>query len=269
MSPRCPFPSLDERPRDIRTMRTCPHSLVVGMAVALACASSVQAQISGFAPGTGTLREHALPFTVPANARTPLLSAMLLVRDGDTPVYYLSTGLGVPRFGIPDDPGAAAWRVVPDADCAHLETVPLAEAKHPAVQAVTVQKSPLPMVCAAAFEGSCTSRDQQLRITTTFRGRQRTAKIGGGFFGTEARIDSTFYTGVRSLTIEHLPTGRLLRMDEALKDSNGYSAPQTAIRYLPELRRVLLLGATTLRGMPQAGCIVLPSAEGSAASARP
>lgn len=250
-------------------MRTGPFPLVAALAGALACASSAQAQINGFAPGTGTLREHTLPFTVPANARAPLLAAVLLVREAEPPVYYLSTGLGVPRLGIPDDPGAAAWKVVPDADCAHLETVPLAEVKQPAVQAVTVQKNPLPLVCAAAFEGSCTSRDQQLRITTTFRGRQRTSPVGGGFFGTEGTTHSSFYTGARSLTIEHLPSGLLLRMDETLKDTNGYSAPQTAIRYLPELRRVLLLGAARVRGMPQAGCIVLPPAEDSAAGSRP
>lgn len=252
-------------------MRAHPTVWTAALATAWACTSSAQAQINGFAPGTGTLREHALPFTVPAGARTPLLSAVLLVRENENgvPVYYLSTGQGIPRFNIPDDPGAAAWKVVPDADCAHLETVPLAEVKQPAVQAVTVQKNPLPMVCAAGFEDSCTSRDQQLRISTRFEGRQRTARVGGGFFGTEGTINSTFYTGVRSLTIEHLPTGQRLRMDETLKDHNGYSAPQTAIRYLPELRRVLLLGAATLRGMPQAGCIVLPRAEGGAAGTRP
>lgn len=245
-------------------MRAGYLPLVATLAGTLVCVSGVQAQINGFAPGTGTLREHALPFTVPTPARSPLFSAVLLVREGGTPVYYLSTGLGVPRFGIADDPGAAAWKVVPDADCAHLETVPLEEVKQPAVQPVTVQKNPLPMVCAAAFEDSCTSHDQQLRISTTFQGRQRKARVGGGFFGTEGTIHSTFYTGVRSLTIEHLPSGQRLRLDETLKDNNGYSAPQTAIRYLPELRRVLLLGAATLRGVPQAGCIVLPPAQGGA-----
>lgn len=94
------------------------------------------------------------------------------------------------------------------------------------MQAVTIQKNPLPMECASAFQGRCTSRDQQLRITTAFQGSQCTAHVGGGFFGTEGHINSPFYTGVRSLTIEHLPTGRLLRMDEHLKDTNGYSAPK-------------------------------------------
>lgn len=251
-------------------MNTRLTAVTIALAAALAGNGGAQARGTGFAPGTGTLRVHALPFTVPSDARSPLLSNLLLVREGAVPVYYLSTGLGVPRFGIADDPGAAAWKVVPDADCAHLETVPLTEVKQPGVQAVTVQKNPLPMECASAFQDRCTSRDQQLRITTAFQGSQRTARVGGGFFGTEGHINSTFYTGVRSLTIEHLPTGRLLRMEEQLKDTNGYSAPQTDIRYLPELRRVLLLGAATLRGMPQAGCIVLPtddSANGAAPSA--
>ena len=39
---------------------------------------------------------------------------------------------------------------------------------------------------------------------------------------------------------------------------DGYSAPQTAIRYLPELQRLLLLGASEAQGMPMAHCVALP-----------
>ena len=42
------------------------------------------------------------------------------------------------------------------------------------------------MECAAAFEGSCTSRDDKLRITTTFEGRRRAARVGGGFSAPKA-----------------------------------------------------------------------------------
>ena len=71
---------------------------------------------------------------------------------------------------------------------------------------------------------------------------------------------------MRTLSIEHVPSRRVLRMHERLVDVNGYSAPQTtAIRYLPELQRVLLLGASESRGLPQAHCVALPPAAAAAA----
>ena len=63
---------------------------------------------------------------------------------------------------------------------------------------------------------------------------------------------------MRTLSIEHLPSRLVLRMQERLNNSNGYSAPQTAIRYLPELQRLLLLGASEAQGMPMAHCVALP-----------
>ncbi len=227
--------------------------------LALAAAVCSAAHGAGFGPPAGTLPVHSLALAVPEGARSPLLSATLYRRGGVAPVYYLGAGVGIPRLNIPDSPGATAWQVMPDASCARLAPVPLSELQPPAVQPVTVQQNPLPMECAAAFEGSCTSRDGRLRIATTFDGSHRKARVGGGFFGTEGLIDSTFYTGVRTLTIEHLPSGRALRLRERLADANGYSAPQTAIRYLPELRLVLLLGAAQERGVPLAHCIALPS----------
>lgn len=232
-----------------------------GLLHAAIAACSVPAAASGFAPGSGTLDARPLAVQVPAGALSPLSGTMpplLLRKDGAEPAYYLATGLGVPRYGIADLPGASAWRVLPDADCAHLEPVALDEVRQPAVQVVSVQQNPLPMACAAAFEGSCMSRDQRLRIRTAFAGTRRTARTGGGFFGTEGQITSTFYTGVRTLTIEHLASGREWRMDEALSDSAAYSAPQTAIRYLPEWRRVLLLGVSTGPEGAQGRCIILP-----------
>ena len=198
---------------------------------------------------------------VPAGALSPLRSSALFGEESSTgaaPTYYLGAGVASSRLQIPDSPGATAWQVVPTAACARLEPVPPALLRTPAVQAVVVQQSPLPMECAAAFEGSCTSRDGKLRITTAFEGRRRAARVGGGFFGTEGTIDTTFYTGVRTLSIEHLPSRLALRMQERLNNSNGYSAPQTAIRYLPELQRLLLLGASEAQGMPMAHCVALP-----------
>lgn len=202
---------------------------------------------------------HPLPLTVPTGALSPLQASTLYRSDGPAPVYYLGAGVGIPRLQIADSPGATAWQVVADKDCAQLQPVDLATLRSPTVQPVVVQKNPLPMECAAAFEGSCASRDGQLRIATTFEGTRRKAQVGGGFFGTERPIDSTFYTGVRTLSIEHLPSGRALRLHERLANANGYSAPQTAIRYLPELRLVLLLGASQERGMPLAHCVPLPA----------
>ena len=218
-------------------------------------------QAAGFGPPEGTLPIHPLPVAVPAGALSPLRSSALFHEESSTgaaPTYYLGAGVAGSRLQIPDSPGATAWQVVPTAACARLEPVPPALLRTPAVQAVVVQQNPLPMECAAAFEGSCTSRDGKLRITTAFEGRRRAARVGGGFFGTEGTIDTTFYTGVRTLSIEHLPSRLALRMQERLNNSNGYSAPQTAIRYLPELQRLLLLGASEAQGMPMAHCVALP-----------
>lgn len=243
-------------------MRATATALLAGLLPAPA------AHAAGFGPPEGTLPLHPLAVSVPAGALSPLLSSALFREGSDAqavPTYYLGAGVAGARLQIPDAPGATAWKVVPTADCARLEPVPTAVLHRPTVQAVQVQQNPLPLECAAAFEGQCTSRDGALRIITAFDGRRRTARVGGGFFGTEGTINSTFYTGVRTLSIEHLPSGRVLRMHERLADANGYSAPQTtAIRYLPELQRVLLLGASEARGVPQAHCVALPPATAGA-----
>lgn len=47
-------------------------------------------------------------------------------------------------------------------------------------------------------------------------------------------------------------------MLERLNNTRGYSAPSTAIRYLTELQRRLLLGASEANGVPLARCVALP-----------
>lgn len=47
-------------------------------------------------------------------------------------------------------------------------------------------------------------------------------------------------------------------MHERLQDSAAYSVPQTAIRYLPELQRLLFLGVGSGTPGAQGGCIALP-----------
>jgi hypothetical protein len=117
------------------------HPMAPPCALPAACllSASAQAGPSGFVGGGGTLAAQPLPVQVPTGMLSPLSSTMpplLLRKDG--PVYYLAMGLGVPRYGIADQPGAGAWRVVPDADCARLERVALDEVRQPGVQPVTV-----------------------------------------------------------------------------------------------------------------------------------
>lgn len=223
-----------------------------------------KASSEGFGPPSGTLPAQLLPLEVPAGSQSPLLSATLFrseAREHTLPTYYLGTGIGIAHLQIPNAPTAAVWQVVKEAQGteARVRLVPVSldvlQAKH--VKPVTVQTSPLPLECAAAFEDSCISRDGMLRITTTFEGRRRQAKVPGGFFGTEAPINATFYTGVRTLSIEHLPSSRVLRLEEQLRNTRAYEAPQTAIRYLPELKLVLLLGVAKVNGVPVAHSITL------------
>ncbi|MCZ8221690.1 MAG: hypothetical protein O9337_19885 [Acidovorax sp.] len=230
-------------------------AMLLALGQAMACSL---AQAAGFGAPSGSWPVHPLPLQVPQGALSPLMSSSLYRADGEPPAYYLSAGAGVPRLQIPDLPGATAWAVVPDGVCAHLAQVPMDVLKTGAMEPVVVQRNPLPMDCAAAFEGACTSRDGQLRISTSFDGQRRKAQVRGGFYGSEGLIDTTFYTGTRTLQIEHLPSGQAVRMREPLVNDRGYSAPQTAIRYLPELRLVLLLGVTQNRGMPVAHCMALP-----------
>ena len=219
----------------------------------------------GFGPPGGTLPAQLLPVEVPAGSQSPLLSATLFrsaSREHALPTYYLGTGIGIARLQIPDAPGAAVWKVVQEGQGteARVKLVPVSLDTLQATDAqpVTVQASPLPMECAAAFEGSCNSRDGMLRITTAFEGKRRQAKVPGGFFGTEAPINATFYTGVRTLSIEHLPSGRVLKLEEQLRNTRAYEAPQSAIRYLPELKLMLLLGVAKVNGVPVAHSVLLP-----------
>ncbi|BEU96364.1 hypothetical protein ACDW_20690 [Acidovorax sp. DW039] len=224
-----------------------------------------KAYSEGFGPPSGSLPAQLLPLEVPAGSQSPLLSATLFrsqPHEHAVPTYYLGTGIGIARLQIPNAPGAAVWQVVKEGQGAqaHVKLVPVALDVLQATDAqpVTVQASALPMECAAAFEGSCNSRDGTLRITTAFEGKRRQSKVPGGFFGTEAPINATFYTGVRTLSIEHLPSGRVLKLEEQLRNTRAYEAPQSAIRYLPELKLMLLLGVAKVNRVPVAHSVLLP-----------
>ena len=61
------------------------------------------------------------------------------------------------------------------------------------------------------------------------------------------------------------PSGRSVQLTERLRDTPACTAPQTDIRYLPGLRRVLLLGVVLEGGVPGAHCVALPEAAAAAA----
>ncbi len=223
----------------------------------LGCTAAMAGGFQWVAGQPNALPLHTLPIELPAGRMQPWPSSSLLHNGGQPPTYWVAAGLGVPRLGIEDHPLAAAWRVEATATCARLVSVPLSEAKAPEVRAVQHSEL-LPMTCAAGFTDDCTSADGQLRIHTTFAGKQRVRTVRGGFYGTEGRIPQTLYTGARTLTITHNASGQKLQLMEQLNDTAAYTAPQTTIRYLPGLQRVLLLGAAQDRGMPLWQCVALP-----------
>lgn len=231
--------------------------LAVGLPAAFGHAAGLP---EGFrwAPGpANALTLSPLEIEQPSGRMQPWPSTSLLYNSAQPPTYWITAGMGIARLGIEDHPLATAWRVEATASGARLVHVPLADVKAPDVRVVQHSEL-LPMTCASGFTDDCTSIDGVLRIRTTFDGKKRVRKVGGGFYGTEGTIEQSVYTGTRTLTITHQPSGRSLQLTERLNDTPAYTAPQTAIRYLPSLRRVLLLGVVQDRGMPLGHCVVLP-----------
>lgn len=241
--------------------------LVLGM---LAVAGYAAGMPEGFRWTPGSASSLALGPLVVEQAPgrlQPWPTPALLLSSTSSPVpkgvpmtsYWVVAGMGVARLGIEDHPLAAAWRVEATAAGARLAHVPMAEVKTPGIHVVQ-HSDLLPFTCAAGLTDDCTSTDGVLRIHTTFQGSHRVRKVGGGFYGSEGAVEQPVYTGIRILTITHQPTGRSLQLSERLQDTPAYTAPQTAIRYLPSLRRVLLLGVVKDRGMPLGHAVVLPEA---------
>jgi hypothetical protein len=253
--------------------------LTVGLAPACALAAGAP---EGFrwAPGAANaLALSPLEIEQPPGRLQPWPSALLLYsgekssapHDAKTaaqsPPYWVTAGMGMARLGIDDHPLANAWRVEATPSGARLIHVPMADVKAPPVRVVQHSEL-LPMTCASGFTDDCTSVDGVLRIHTTFEGKKRERKVGGGFYGAEGTIQQEVYTGTRTLTITHQPSGRSLQLTERLNDSPAYTAPQTAIRYLPGLRRVLLLGVVRDRGIPLGHSVVLPEATAQSPTAQ-
>src|SRR6476620_3475309 len=131
-------------------------------------------------------------------------------------------------------------------------------AAHRALPAGPPAPWPLPPMCAQEFEGTCTSIDGQVRVATAFDGQRRVKRVRSGFYGGEGWMDDTFFTGGRTLSIEHLPTGRKTVFSERLRDSRGYSAPGASLRYFPEQKLFVVLDIGAEKKPASSYCIELP-----------
>jgi hypothetical protein len=234
------------------------HHLWFSLTLGLACAS---ARAEGFyVLPNSSLSIQPLAIEAQANRMSPVFNygSFRILKAASSPKYFIATGLGVPQYNIADHPAAAAWELLPEPSCASLRAVALSEVKHVDVKAITVKDAALPLGCAASFEGSCTSRDKRLVVSTRFVGTQRIKKIRDGFFGNENKIDTPFYSGQRILSIQHVESGKKVEYVEHLKDTPGYSSAEKQIVYLPELSIVLLMGLASEQRVPVASCIKLP-----------
>lgn len=200
------------------------------------------AHAAGFEASEGSLPLHRL--------ESPSLPVddHLLRRDSGGH-YFVTTG-------VPGLPNAAAWEVLPGKECAVLRNLPTARAEQAPVLAANERA--LPPLCAAEFEGACTSRDGRLRIFTRFEGTTKIRKVRSGFYGGEGWMDDKFYSGRRILGFEDVPSGKRALFVERLKNSRAYSAPSGRISYLPELGIVLVVGVAPERKAAASYCIRLP-----------
>jgi len=194
---------------------------------------------AGFDASEGTLLLYRL-----ASPTSPI-DDHVLRRDG-AGRYFVSTGVE----GLPS---AAAWEVVPNEECAMLRSVPSVQAP-----AVAANDRALPPLCAAEFEGTCTSRDGRLRVFTRFKGTHKVRRVRSGFYGGEGWMEDKFYSGRRVLGFEDVASGKRALFVERLKGSRGYSAPSGRISYLPEPGIVLVLGIAAEKKPLVSYCIRLP-----------
>jgi hypothetical protein len=97
-----------------------------------------------------------------------------------------------------------------------------------------------------------------VRIAVHFDGKRREKRVRSGFYGGEGWMTDTFYTGTRTLFIEDVASGRRASFVERLRNSRGYTAPGTQLRYLPEKSLVLALDMGEDRKAHASYCIRLP-----------
>jgi hypothetical protein len=116
----------------------------------------------------------------------------------------------------------------------------------------------LPPMCGQEFEGACTSLDGRVRVSIRFEGKKKRKRVRSGFYGGEGWMDDTFYTGMRTLSIEDTASGRRAAFVERLRDSRGYTAPGGKLRYLPQDRLVLFLDTGMDKEPQRSYCVRLP-----------
>ena len=109
---------------------------------------------------------------------------------------------------------------------------------------------PLPPMCAQEFEGACVSRDGRVRIATAFDGQRKSKRVRSDVY--------LFFTGMRTLSIEDLASGRKSVFLERLRDARGYSAPGGNLRYFPDKNLVMVLDIGVEKQPARSYCIRLP-----------
>jgi hypothetical protein len=193
----------------------------------------------GFEPAASTLPPRSLGLD------RPVWEGALVRKDADGR-YWVSTG-------IEGTPTLEGWRVVPDASCVALQPASAAElARAPAVPG---KDSALPALCAQLFEGTCTSHDGRVRISTSFKGKTKTRRVRSGFYGGEGWMNDEFRTGERSLVVEEVASGRRAVFVERLRNESGYTAGLAMTAYLPEAGAVLLFGIGEQRKPVRSYCV--------------
>jgi hypothetical protein len=71
-------------------------------------------------------------------------------------------------------------------------------------------------------------------------------------------MDDTFYTGMRTLSIEDTASGRRAAFVERLRDSRGHTAPGGKLRYLPQEQAGAIPGYRHGQGAAAPYCVRLP-----------
>lgn len=155
-------------------------------------------------------------------------------QNGDT---YLTTGLGLEKLSIPDDPGAGIWRVrVTDAQPT-LEEAPVADDLKRRLTVNNASQGSLPFGCGAGFVEECSSQDGKLHIALTFDGKRYKKKMSSIF---QSNVEYEFRDGIRKLVITDNTTGKKAVFHEQLDDTPEYLSYEGRLIYLAKEKLVIL-----------------------------
>lgn len=155
-------------------------------------------------------------------------------QNGDT---YLTGGLAIEKFSIPDDPAAGIWRVRVTHGQPTLEEVPVTDDIKRRLTAYDALKGPLPFGCGAGFVGECSSQDGKLHIALTFDGKRYEKKLSS-IFGSD--VEYEFRDGIRKLVITDNATGRKAVFHERLDDTPEYLGYEGRLIYLAKEKLMIL-----------------------------